>query len=845
MLRHYLRFAVHGLARQKLYSILAIAVLTLGLTCFIGAAVFVLYLDSYDSQFRGSKRLQVVYEGIVRPLTGFSGLGPGADSQLAEQLALVAPELETIARRALAGNSVTVEGGQPRPAIVSFADPAWAELFEREAVAGDPPAEVLAQPRGAIVTEEAARQLFGSEPALGKTFTISDVFGSVEVTVGSVVKPIQPPSHLAGVDPVTGRAGFEIAASWGALEEMAAAFGRGWNLYSWVTTYALLPADGSLTRTELNRRLRLLGERLSKDPAAGGTVSFEARPVSRVVKDGIQSQLRGSSNAQLPVPFTTILLGFAGLVLGIACLNFVNLATARSASRAREIGVRKSLGARGGEVLRQDLVETAVSVALSIVLALAVLALADRFVEQRWQATLALPWGQPAFWLLLGALLAAVTALAGVYPAAVLARIRPLTALRLGFARAGPKALRTTLVGVQCAAATFLVFAVVVFHLQTAAIRRAALSRFDDPYVVLGQPWRMSAASTPGYAVKMTPFDTLATELGRGPGIVGVAAMNRYPWQPAATNGKGLGRAPDSSAPFASNVGSTWVTAGYREMLDIPLLAGRWFADDRADEMKYGSEATGPQRVVLDERAVRSLGFASPADAVGKVVYGSDWSDASGEPPQPQEVIGVVGPPPFVLRSARVDDGFVYRLGPNGATFTLVRLDRNRIDEALAHIETVRQALAPSAPAGAPPFLDQAFETAYDTFTRVSNAVTILAAFATAIAAVGLFGMASFLADRRTREIGLRKTQGATTRSILRLLLTDFSKPVLIANVAIWPLAYIAARNYVNLFVERMSITPLPFVATLAATLLLAWLVIGARVVRAARVNPTVALRHE
>jgi putative ABC transport system permease protein len=205
----------------------------------------------------------------------------------------------------------------------------------------------------------------------------------------------------------------------------------------------------------------------------------------------------------------------------------------------------------------------------------------------------------------------------------------------------------------------------------------------------------------------------------------------------------------------------------------------------------------------------------------------------------------VVGGSPLVLRSTGVGDGFAYWLQPSSAFVTLVRVDRNRVAEALVHIESVRKALTPNAPTGSTQFLDQAFAAAYSTFDRVSHVVTILAAFATAIAAVGLFGMASFLADRRTREIGLRKTQGATTRSILRLLLTDFSKPVLIANVAIWPFAYIGARGYVNLFVEQMPITPLPFLSTLAATLLLAWLVVGARVVRAARTNPAIALRHD
>ncbi len=200
---------------------------------------------------------------------------------------------------------------------------------------------------------------------------------------------------------------------------------------------------------------------------------------------------------------------------------------------------------------------------------------------------------------------------------------------------------------------------------------------------------------------------------------------------------------------------------------------------------------------------------------------------------------------PLALRSAGVEDGFVYSLVPISANTTLVRLDRNRVAEGLAHIRGVLEALAPGAIAGDPTFLDQSFENAYATFKSVSGVVTILAAFATAIAAVGLFAMATFVAVRRTREIGLRKTQGATTRGVLRLLLVDFSKPVLIANLAVWPLAYVAAHSYVNGFVERIAITPLPFVLTLAATLLVAWVVIGVRARRAARMNPAIALRHE
>jgi len=851
MFRHYLGFAVRRLAQHSLHSCLAIAVLTLGLTCFVGAVVIALYIDSYDAQFRGSERLEVVYERFGAPGPGSLGMGQGTDEQLKEQLELIAPELLTVARLALqalpAGATAAIDGGVPQAHNVGFADPSWADLFELQATAGDAPDAVLAQPRGAIVTEQVARQLFGDESAIGKTLKIAEIYGEVEVTVGAVVKAVPTPSHLAP-DVVTGYPGVEIVASWGAFEAVTSQIRGPGRRFRFSTTYALLPADGSLTRAEFDRRLQLLGDRLSASSAWGGDVSFEARHVSRLIRERIETQLRGhQTNTDLPVPVTTILLAFAGLVLGVACLNFVNLATARSVTRAREIGVRKSLGANANEVLWQDLVETAVSVTVSIGLALAILFFAGRFVAERWQGALALPWPRTEFWLLLGALLVAVTALAGAYPAAVLARIRPLTALQLGAMRAGPKALRTVLVGVQCAAAALLVFAVLVFNLQTDTIRRAVLNRFDDPILVLGDNWRLTANRAARSGVQTVAFDTLATELARGPGILGVAGSSDPPFQRAIGPDRRVSRSRDpGSLASSASAADARVTAGYRDLLELPLLAGRWFADDRADELRYGAEATSPGRVVLDARAARALGFGNPESAVGEMVYDASPAGAPGaEPAQPAEVIGVVGGSPLALRSAGVGDGFAYWLQPNNAFVTLVRVDRNRVAEALAHIESVRKALTPNASAGSAQFLDQAFAAAYSTFDRVSRVVTILAAFATAIAAIGLFGMASFFASRRIREIGLRKTQGATTRSIVRLLLMDFSKPVLIANVAIWPLAYIATRVYVNLFVERMPITPLPFVSTLAATLLLAWLVVAARVLRAARTSPTVALRHE
>jgi putative ABC transport system permease protein len=283
------------------------------------------------------------------------------------------------------------------------------------------------------------------------------------------------------------------------------------------------------------------------------------------------------------------------------------------------------------------------------------------------------------------------------------------------------------------------------------------------------------------------------------------------------------------------------VTHDYFAVLDTPLLAGRVFARDRADDVKPGpgdaSAPATPPAVVLDRRAAAQLGWSNPADAVGEIVYSLNLGR------RPAQIVGVVESEPLTLRS-NASDAFIYTLSPLTALVTLVRIDNAEMRGALAHIDEVWRRTAPNTRL-ARPFLDEEFAAAYSTFTTAHGVVAGLAAFAIAIAAIGLLGMAGFMTARRTREIGLRKTQGATTRSILGMLVWDFSKPVLVANVVVWPLAFIAAREYLAMFVERMPLTPLPFVLTLAATLLVAWLAVAAYVLGAARLNPAVALRHE
>jgi putative ABC transport system permease protein len=236
----------------------------------------------------------------------------------------------------------------------------------------------------------------------------------------------------------------------------------------------------------------------------------------------------------------------------------------------------------------------------------------------------------------------------------------------------------------------------------------------------------------------------------------------------------------------------------------------------------------------LDRAAARALGWPDPTAAVGELVFAPGGT--------PHEVIGVVEEVATAVQSGG-ERGAAYVLSPQNSQLRIVRIASDRVEAALSHIDEMMRSLFPGRPGGRV-FFDQLFESAYWGFELTNRVLTGLAAFALLISGVGLFGTASYLANRRTREIGIRKVQGATPAGILRLLLWDFSKPVVWANLAAWPLVLIAIDRYLNLFAERVAITPLPFALALAATWALACVAVGACAWRAAKLHPAEALRN-
>jgi putative ABC transport system permease protein len=440
------------------------------------------------------------------------------------------------------------------------------------------------------------------------------------------------------------------------------------------------------------------------------------------------------------------------------------------------------------------------------------------------------------FYLFLLGLLAFVTLLSGAYPTFVLSGIRPVQALRLGKLRAGSKLTSTLLVGVQFLAASLLLIVVIVMYSQNMDLRRNGLGTSRDPLLVIDNAIGLTGVSE----------ETLQAELRQIPQALDVTSAAQAPWAP----GVNLNTISRTADPMSTGQLAFQNLVGYDffSVLEIPLIAGRLFDRARGEDMMPPFDELDPNRPVsfiVDRAFAQQLGFESPEAAIGEIVY---WPAGPGRPNSDTEgaqqlrIIGVVENKPLHLNG----------VGATANSFTLardlenqiVRIARDDIPGALEAIDAMWSRLTPSMPRSRR-FLDEIFDESYETFGRINQLVTALALMAFFISIVGLLGMAIQVASRRRHEMGIRKTLGASARQIVGLMLKDFGKPVVIANLVAWPLAFLAANVYLSVFMHRIALTPLPFVLSLILTLLVAWITVGGQAIKSARVRPAEVLNYE
>ncbi|MFZ1989764.1 MAG: ABC transporter permease [Alphaproteobacteria bacterium] len=833
MIKHYLDVALRGFWRQKWMTLIKVVALAMGFASFIAAFVVSDYLSSVDGTFANSKRIYVMRTEFQWPNSTTSiPFVPYTSGRLAKLLLNENPELEAVARLT-GGDHVAVKSGDEKSyRAVDYADPELLKIFNFSFISGDP-LRALSEPHSAILTEQAARAIFGTTNVLGRTIRIKD---TSDVTVTGVIREVRAPSML-------GRSiqtkPFEILTTIPVYDEVrpADAVRTTTDDSGWFTddfyTYVLFPKSGALTLSEFNRRLTDFGER--HVPKDQGQCWFDAIPLSSLMRHIIDQGLLQNS-AGLSV--TTILYLFGALILAIACVDFANLATAQALARAKEIGMRKTLGASRLEIFRQSVFEVALLGFAALVLAYLAISTAVVIVNHPenlgFRAPSLLRW---EVWAFLGVALSAAIIAAGAYPALVLARVRPIHALRAGTMRAGPPLLRSILVGVQFAAASFLIVAIFIMQAQNSILLSKALGSVEDSYLYI---------DTSLVDAKIDQ-DVFRSELLKHPEIRGVTAVRIPPFVDASLILDFTGT-PDESGKRVP-ICLRGISHDYFKTLEIKILAGRAPSAARDSEIPPAPQQMtmqNPGRYVFDEATVKALGFASASQAVGKIVY----MHVTGIPElggkamiAPIEVIGVAENRPLQFQASG-SRYFGYFFFPAFSPYPVVRISKDGISAGIHDIQAVWDRLAPDT-ALSYQFWDDRIASSLRLFHSVANTFVGLALLAALIASLGLLGMASFTVNRRLHEIGVRKILGATSARILRLLLLDTSRPVLIANLIAWPLAFMCGQIYLARFIFRAPVTPLPFIASLALTLLLACLAVAGQAVPASRVKPAGVLRYE
>ncbi len=797
-----------SLAHHRLFALLNIGGLALGIAAFVLLGLFVRWETDFDRHLPGWDKVWVVQERYSLP--GYPDTWNTYSMQ--GELDQLRGDFPDLAGTRFYQDAVVV----PQNVGEFYEDFAAVDgdffsIMRYPVVAGDP-ARTIATPDGLVITQKIARKFFGSSPAIGRVLPLRDGKKTYLYRVGAVLADMRADETFTAQ--MFGRF---------TRERFGQPFYSHWGSTS-LTTLLQFPnvaaADAFAARLPgfLDRHA------YSGDGIRRGTYEQSLAPLA---------SMRLADQSDRAVIAT---LGVVGLLtLGIAVVNYINLATARAGLRAREVAMRKVLGGTRRALVAQFLGEAVATVALSALAGLALAELALPVINLLGDTKLKLHYiGEDGVIAPLMLMVLVVGVVAGIYPALVLSRYQPAAVLASARAPGGGRAgarLRQALVVFQFAIAIAFAIGTAVMVTETAHLRAADLGFRRDGLLVV--------QSYVDEAIQPAQRAALLDAFGRIPGVTGVTVAQNSPAAQYETNTDRLFR-PETPAR-SYNVMFVPTGPDYFRVYGAPLLAGRLFdrahgEDDRAG-LTPAERAVKSANAILNVAAVKALGFASPADAIGKAIRNGDRTD---------RVIGVVGDMRF--RSPRDPMMPMFYTFDTGAIEeSLVTIRYAGADDGAMHdaAQAAWRRVVPTVPFHAVTAARQLDEAYYKADAFRARLFTMGAGLAVLIGCIGLYGLAAFDTARRVKEIGIRKTLGASTGDVLRLLLERFMRPVLGANLVAWPLAWVAMRRWLAGFDDRIALSPLFFIAaSVVAALIAAGTVLG-QSWRVARAEPARALRQE
>lgn len=793
MLRSYLKIALRNLVRYKAYSTINIVGLATGITLCLLILTYVKHELSYDMFHANAER-------IVRVNMESDGTELAVTpSMVAPSVAQIAPEVEKWVR--------LYEPTRYSPVIIStdqnkfqensfyYSDSSFFDIFSFNFIAGNPE-NALLKPRSLVLTKSISHKLFGTTDAIGRTVN-ARIFNTVnDFEVTGVIEDVPSNSHFR----FDYLGSLNTMESWSQLTDSEI---RSANFY----TYLLLRSQAELD--QLQSKIDTFVEERVKDQR---DVRLNLQPLSKLYLNS-ETDYDIAPMGDIQNVYGFALLAF--LVLLVATINYINLATARSSRRASEVGIRKTLGAVRGQLIKQfygeSIILTIISVAIALVL---VEVFKGSFFGLMGKDINLNLLSDPSLWYLLAGIVLVTSALAGSYPALLLSSYQPIKVLKgLLTPASSDGKLRKGLVISQFAISTFLILSTAIIFQQTEFVLTSSLGFDKESVIVL--PARDSELSQ--------KQDLLKSEVLRQPGVLSATYMSNIPGK--VFGGYGAQHTPGEEAvPTLAGAADPDLI----KTMGMELLAGNGFPSNPGYSKEQGYV------YVINEVLAKNFGW-SPAEAIGKEfnVLGN----------REGEIVGVVKD--FNVASLREEvEPLALFIDESMYNYLMIKIAPNSTRQTLSSISGVWDQVASHRPFEFE-FLDQQLNALYNNEIRTRNLLSLFSALAIFIACLGLIGLSSFLIERRAKEIGIRKVLGASIGNIVSLLSSDFLKLVILGFLIGAPFAWFFMEKWLNNFAYRIDIGIAVFIISALTGIIIALFTVSWQSVSAALANPVDSLKSE
>ncbi len=817
MLQNYIKIALRNLRKQGFYSFINIFGLSVGVAVCMVIALFVINESSYDKHFKDGDRIYRISNKTV--FGGRSSHNLYTPAALVRALPEEIPEVEAAVHFREQGPYLVKRPNDSENLLerrVIWASKDFFKVFDLEMVSGTQEG-ILDEPATVAISESMAEKYFPNQEAVGESLILDN---ELEFRITGVYKDLPEASHFH----------FEFLLSAEGLQEAQGEIWFSNNFQTYFKAYegsspeAIEEKFFPMLKKYMEPQLALFfGEGTSFDDliAQGSSLEYILQPLHDI---HLKSDLEGEFEANFSEQYVYIFVAIGLFILLIACINFMNLSTAKSASRAKEVGIRKVMGSFRIHLIRQFLMESILLSSIAFLIAIPLATLMLPFFNDLAERSLVMPVESASFYaaIVLGALVTGL--IAGSYPAFFLSAFKPVSILK-GKIRMGMKSgtIRSTLVVFQFAISVILIIATITVNNQLSFIQNREIGFEKDQLITVFNTYALDDRLV-GFKDRILADNSI--EMATISGYLPVAGSYRSdsPW---LVEGRDL-------ADMESTVSiQNWrVDENYIPTLGMELVSGRNFSLD------FPSDSSA---VILNETAVKKFNFEG--DPIGQKVYSQIMGDGNQEIYQIRTVVGVVKDFNFQSMKESVSPVMLlYNEVPGGPVSFKFRAENTQ--NVIQLIEESWKDMAPGQPLTYE-FMDEQFSKMYHAETRLGKVFGVFAGFAIFIACLGLFALTAFTAEQRTKEIGIRKVLGATSSGIVVLLSKEFSKLVLIAFVLASPLAWWSMTKWLEDYEYKVNLGPSIFLLAGLFVAFIAFVTISLQAFKAASSNPVKSLKSE